>query len=70
MSNSLVLAGRGEPRDLTLGRTTWKIYRKERFSVVQAWLSLQADVEFIDWPPRTPDVNPIENMWSEVKRTL
>ena len=22
----------------------------------------------LDWPPRTPDMNPIENMWSEVKR--
>jgi len=38
--------------------------------VVQEWLSLQADVELIDWPLRSPDMNPIENMWSEVKRTL
>jgi hypothetical protein len=37
--------------------------------VIQEWLSLQADVELIDWPPRTPDMNPIKNMWSEVKRT-
>jgi hypothetical protein len=35
--------------------------------VVQEWLSRQADVELIDWPPRAPDVNPIEKMWSEVK---
>ena len=40
------------------------------FRVVQEWLSLQADVELIDWPPRAPDMNPIENMWSEVKRTM
>jgi hypothetical protein len=38
--------------------------------VVQEWLSLQADMELIDWPPRAPDMNPIENMWSEVKRTM
>ena len=38
--------------------------------VVQEWLSLQADVELIDWPLRAPDMNPIENMWSEVKRTV
>jgi transposase len=38
--------------------------------VVQEWLSQQANVELIDWPPRAPDMNPIENMWSEVKRTM
>ena len=34
--------------------------------VVQEWLSQQADVELIDWLPRAPDMNPIENMCSEV----
>ena len=38
--------------------------------VLQKWLSLQADVELIEWPRRSPDLNPIENMWSEVKRTM
>jgi len=38
--------------------------------VVQEWLSRQAEVELLDWPPRGPDMNPIENMWSEVKRTM
>jgi hypothetical protein len=37
--------------------------------VVQEWLSRQADVELIDWPQRAPDMNPIENMWSEVKKS-
>jgi len=37
--------------------------------VVQEWLSVQAD-EVIDWPPRASDMNPIEHMWSEMKRTL
>jgi hypothetical protein len=27
--------------------------------VVQEWLSRQADVQLIDWPPRAPDMNPI-----------
>jgi len=38
--------------------------------VVQEWLSRQADVELLDWPPRAPDMKPIDNMWSEVKRTM
>jgi len=38
--------------------------------VVQEWLSWQVDVKLLDWPPRAPDMNPIENMWSEVKRTM
>jgi hypothetical protein len=32
-------------------------------SVFQEWLSLQAEVELIDWPSRAPDMNPIEKMW-------
>ena len=40
------------------------------FCVLQKWLSLQADVELVDWPPWAPDMNPIENMWSEVKKTM
>jgi transposase len=40
------------------------------FRVVQEWLLQQADIKLIDWPPRVPDMNPIENMWSEVKRTV
>jgi len=38
--------------------------------VVQEWLSRQADVELLDWPPRGPDMNPINKTWSEVKRTM
>jgi len=38
--------------------------------VVQEWLSWQANVELLDWPPRMPDMNPIENMWREMKRTM
>ena len=38
--------------------------------VVQERLPRHADIELLDWPPRAPDMNPIENMWSEVKRTM
>ena len=38
--------------------------------VVQEWLLRQAGIELNDWTPRAPDMNPIENMWSEVKRAL
>jgi len=38
--------------------------------VVQEWLSQQENIELIDWPPRAPDMNPMENMWGEVKRTM
>jgi hypothetical protein len=38
--------------------------------VVQEWLSLQAEVKLIDWLLHAPDMNPIDNMWSEVKRAM
>jgi len=38
--------------------------------VVQEWLLHQVNVELLDWPPRAPDMNPIENMLGEVKRTM
>ena len=38
--------------------------------VVQEWLSRQANIELLAWPPQTPYMKPIENMWSEVKRTM
>jgi hypothetical protein len=37
--------------------------------VVHEWLTLQADVELIDWQPRQPDMNPNGNTWKEVGRT-
>jgi hypothetical protein len=38
--------------------------------VVQEWLSQQVDVKLIDWPPREPNMNSTENMWSEVKKIM
>ena len=28
------------------------------------------DIELIDWPHRSPDLNPIENMWAQVKKYM
>ena len=38
--------------------------------MVQERVARQAEVEILDWPPRAPDMNSIEKMWSEVKRTM
>jgi hypothetical protein len=38
--------------------------------VVKVWLSMKADVELIEWPQRASDMNPIENTWREMKRTM
>jgi len=38
--------------------------------VVQEWLLRQANVKLLDWPPGAPDMNPIDKMWSEVKRKM
>lgn len=37
---------------------------------VQEWFAGQPEIDLIDWPPRGADLNPMENMWAEVKRTL
>ena len=31
---------------------------------------LEQDYQILDWPPQSPDLNPIENMWSTLKRQL
>jgi hypothetical protein len=38
--------------------------------VVQEWLLWQASAKLIDWPSRSPDMNFVENMWSEVKNSM
>jgi hypothetical protein len=39
------------------------------FHVVKEWLSWQADVKVTDWLSQAPDMHPIENMWSQMKKT-
>ncbi|KAJ8732874.1 hypothetical protein PYW07_000141 [Mythimna separata] len=34
-----------------------------RSIIVQEWFSQQSDIRIIPWPARSPDLNPIENLW-------
>lgn len=34
--------------------------------VVQDWLQTQNNVTIINWPPKSPDLNPIENLWGQI----
>ena len=33
------------------------------------WLK-EMEIEAIEWPPQSPDLNPIENVWSILKQKL
>ncbi|KAJ4440503.1 hypothetical protein ANN_08644 [Periplaneta americana] len=37
---------------------------------VQRWFTRRLDVDLVDWPPKSPDMNPIEILLATVKRIL
>ncbi|KAJ4427446.1 hypothetical protein ANN_25069 [Periplaneta americana] len=37
---------------------------------IQRWFTRRRDVHPVDWPPNSPDMNPIQNLWAAVKRIL
>ncbi|KAJ4445498.1 hypothetical protein ANN_07306 [Periplaneta americana] len=37
---------------------------------IQRWFTRRRDVDPVDWPPNSPDMNPIQNLWAAVKRIV
>jgi len=40
---------------------------KHKSNLVKDWI-FSKGIQCIDWPPYSPDLNPIENLWADIKK--
>ena len=38
--------------------------------LIRDWFARRQDIELINWPHRSQDLKPIENMWAQVKKHM